>query len=170
MTGKIELSDDQWAVIRPKKTVSERDSRRINRAYVPMLLATNKLLKGLPFDPEDAKTIGVPSIKDGLIESVDGEVVYVLTTEQLLANAERQMENYVALSEEEIEATQAYDPLVTSIMVHEWSYELAITPENVLTIPADDWATMNAAAMKEWDQAPDASVDATDDPKAGAAN
>jgi hypothetical protein len=164
---KLQLPDGAWASIRPKSTVTERQSRQINRALLKMMVPSRKLRAAVEH------AIGKEAL-EALEESLDGVRVEDVTEEQKALQAkigEARMGAYSLLTEEEIDDLEGYDAVVTAVMTEAWSMPDPITPASVLNIPSHIFTPLAKLAMEEWDKVIDFSVDGSiDDPKTAGAS
>lgn len=153
---KLQLPDGAWAQIRDKNTVTERDSRLINRALMRMLVPSSKLRAGV------VATIGLAQA-----DMDDAE----MTQDQLAARGAARMAVYATLEDKEIDDLEGYDAVVAAVMTEAWSLPDPITAASVLTLPSRLFTPLAKAAMAEWDRTADFSVDGlVDDPKAAGAS
>lgn len=164
---KLELPDGAWASIRARQTVTERQSRQINRALLRMMVPSRKLRAAVE------AAVGKETVEQ-LEKDLDGVRVEEATDEQKAIQAqigEARMGAYALLTDDEVDDLEGYDAVVTAIMTEAWSLPDAITPASVLNIPSHFFTPLAKLAMDEWDKEIDFSVDGSiDDPKAAGAS
>ena len=156
-----ELPDGGWVEIRSRKTITGRESRAINRLYMPMLVATrpirelvNARLQEAGFDPEAAMID---------FSQEDQEVIRRIRNE---ANVDA----FAGLSDRQRDDIEAYQPFLVQTMIEAWSYEVPITSDEALDLGEGTYAALCKLANDEWDNVPDESVDGATDPKAATAD
>lgn len=153
---KLELPDGAWAQIRDKNTVTERDSRLINRALMRMLVPSAKLRAGT-----------IAKIGQELTDKDDT----VMTQAELATRGSARMAVYATLDDKEIDDLEGYDAVVAAVMTEAWSLPDPITAASVLTLPSRLFTPLAKAAMEEWDRSTDFSIDGlVDDPKVAGAS